>query len=548
MKKRYLDVMEKAISAYSQERIDDYIKEIEENGLPDHGFPRLSANLAILISHGRKKEMTDTMVRMMDLSLQLVPKSCDCDNDFSVRELCTALFALENAGILPSEKSAEWKRSLESFDPEKGYEILVWKKEPEWKCTNVVSFNCLSEFLRCKLCALDADGFLDRQLPRLLADFDENGMFVDKGAPAVYDLVTRINLSHMLLAGYRGKFYGEIRDKLKKAAHCSLKMQSVLGEIPYGGRSNQFLHNEGLTCALFETEAAFAHREGDREMAEKFKAAAKRSLSYIEKWINLDPVSHIKNRFPISELFGCEKYGYFNKYMITLNTWLSIPLLYGDHTIIPTEDWDGSPLCFETSPSFHRFFLKAGDYSLQGDTQGQERYDANGIGRIHKKGCPSPLVLSVPFSGNPRYRIQGENPRDLAIGVWKGNLWESAPETQVTVETCKTEAQSAESRLSVLLSDGSRISERITVTTNGITLSQQGGDGFFLPAIDFDGEEKGEVLWEKDGFTVLFRGFFARYRFLGKAEEEGLYQNRNGSYRVFRVMCDEVKITMGEKR
>ncbi|MBQ3075600.1 MAG: hypothetical protein IJC26_05985, partial [Clostridia bacterium] len=71
---------------------------------------------------------------------------------------------------------------------------------------------------------------------------------------------------------------------------------------------------------------------------------------------------------------------------------------------------------------------------------------------------------------------------------------------------------------------------------------------FLLPAIVTDGENEGSVLWEKDGFSVLYQGHHARYRFLGKAEEMGVYQNRSGLYRFYRVFCDKVHITMGEKR
>ena len=50
MRRLYLDVMEQAAKAYTLEQIDDYIKDVEANGIRDHGFPRLSANLAVLIA------------------------------------------------------------------------------------------------------------------------------------------------------------------------------------------------------------------------------------------------------------------------------------------------------------------------------------------------------------------------------------------------------------------------------------------------------------------------------------------------------------------
>ena len=41
MKQQYLDMMELALSAYTRERIQDYIREVRQGGLTEHGFPRL---------------------------------------------------------------------------------------------------------------------------------------------------------------------------------------------------------------------------------------------------------------------------------------------------------------------------------------------------------------------------------------------------------------------------------------------------------------------------------------------------------------------------
>ena len=46
MKRLYLDIMEKAAKAYTTEQIDKYIKEVENDGIRDHGFPRLPESAA----------------------------------------------------------------------------------------------------------------------------------------------------------------------------------------------------------------------------------------------------------------------------------------------------------------------------------------------------------------------------------------------------------------------------------------------------------------------------------------------------------------------
>ena len=52
-KSRYLDVMEVAVGAYTPERTADYVKRVEKDMIKEHGFHRLTANIGILLAHGR---------------------------------------------------------------------------------------------------------------------------------------------------------------------------------------------------------------------------------------------------------------------------------------------------------------------------------------------------------------------------------------------------------------------------------------------------------------------------------------------------------------
>ena len=54
MKEKYIELMEKALSAYTDEHIQRYFNDVKTNGLTEHGFPRLTANIGILIAHGRR--------------------------------------------------------------------------------------------------------------------------------------------------------------------------------------------------------------------------------------------------------------------------------------------------------------------------------------------------------------------------------------------------------------------------------------------------------------------------------------------------------------
>ena len=52
--KNYIDIMEKVLEAYTVEQIRNYTGTVEENMISEHGFPRLCANIGILVSNGRK--------------------------------------------------------------------------------------------------------------------------------------------------------------------------------------------------------------------------------------------------------------------------------------------------------------------------------------------------------------------------------------------------------------------------------------------------------------------------------------------------------------
>ena len=48
----YIDLMDKVLTAYSDERIREYTERVKQNGIEEHGYPRLAINLGILIAHG----------------------------------------------------------------------------------------------------------------------------------------------------------------------------------------------------------------------------------------------------------------------------------------------------------------------------------------------------------------------------------------------------------------------------------------------------------------------------------------------------------------
>ena len=91
MKERYLDLIDRAVEAYTEDHIARYTREVRENGLTEHGYPRLTADIGILLAHGRHPERLAYFPDMMDLCCREIPLASDrparAGNEFSVKEL-----------------------------------------------------------------------------------------------------------------------------------------------------------------------------------------------------------------------------------------------------------------------------------------------------------------------------------------------------------------------------------------------------------------------------------------------------------------------------
>ena len=94
MKKRYISLMSKALDAYTDGHIKDYFDRVKREGLTEHGFPRLTANMGILISHGIRTELTHLFLEMMEFCCKTIP-TVKAANDFSVKEIIFCIMALE---------------------------------------------------------------------------------------------------------------------------------------------------------------------------------------------------------------------------------------------------------------------------------------------------------------------------------------------------------------------------------------------------------------------------------------------------------------------
>ena len=550
MKQKYIELMTRALSAYTDEHINSYFQRVQTEGLTEHGFPRLTANIGILISHDIRTDLLPLFCHMMDFCCEQIPR-VKAANDFSVREIVFCLLELERMGKLLPEIE-KWKTLLLTIVPENCYNKFATK--PDEAIGNWALFSALSEFARMKLTGCDSEAFIELQLENQLHRLDENGMYCDNlkhdaHQPIIYDLVPRYLFCILMHFGYNGKQRERIDSMLKSTALMTLSMQSVTGEVAFGGRSNQFVHNEGMLAIIFEYEANRYAREGNPELAGKFKAAIARAMQMTEYWLEKAPIRHIKNRFSTETKYGCENYAYFDKYMITTASHIfSAYMLCNDE--IETGEFDDSPATLKTSARFHKLFLRAGGYFAEFDTDADTHYDISGLGRVHRRGAPSPICLSLPCTSSPRYTIDLERSNKLSLcpALCRDGRWElgTSVKTQYELKDLCCDDRHAEAQLVCTFESGEQVEHGYSVSNNGvdITVRGEGEIGYFLPAFVFDGETETQIKVEQNTLEISYLGWVCRYSTSAPILElDRPARNRNGHYRSFMTQgMNEIKI------
>lgn len=550
MKEQYLDIMEKSLEAYTDERIREYIDDVKRNGLTEHGFSRLGVNIGILIAYGRKTELLNTFIEIMDICCDEIPKR-KAQNDFSVREVCCCIMLIDKRKIVSEELLEKWKRRMASFNPWEMYTVVA--KSLETPAGNWAMFAAVSDFVRGVLCGIDTTEFVDWQLASQLPALDCNGMYQDAPPiknPMVYDVIPRQLMSFLLMFGYRGKYAERIEQALDSVSDLALKMQSVTGELPFGGRSNQFIHNEPMLISYFELEATRYARKGNMEKAGKFKAAAELGAKKTLEYLELKPISHIKNRYDIETHIGCEPYGYFNKYMITVASNIYIAYLFADDSIVPTvSEAEKGGYVISTSDNFHKTFLNAGGYFLELDTNADLHYDAKGLGRVHKKDCSSFVCISMPFPATPNYCLEKGNPSAMSICCYAENgeeiLLGAEAQAEYSLLDSKATDDTAEAIFNCKLSESITVKEKYSLSENGLDITLSGAEniGFMLPVFDFDGANNTVVTVNEKSVSTKYNGSVCTYSFNGFLSDDfKFFYNRNGRYRVYSLKGDHLHI------
>ena len=543
-KARYLDLMEMAVDAYTPAHMERYLKDIQAKGIGEHGFPRLTSNLGVLLATGRRTSAHDKALfkTMMDeccrqMSTAKARNGSRVGNDFTVKEIILCLYEVERAKLFPKETTDAWRADIAKVVPQSTYTCIPRHDDPV--AHNWAIFAGASEQLRCHAGLGGDPAFVERQFSGQLRFFDANGMYKDPNQPLVYDGVTRLQLMLALRYGYDGPSRAFLEEQFRKSAEPTLLMQAVTGEIPFGGRSNQFLHNESFWCAVCEWYAGEFKAKGDMTMARRFRAAARRAYESLTYWSASKPLHHVKNRFPRNSRYGCEGYGYFDKYMVTMGSWAFLGYLFADESI-PDADLpaDAEATAFVTTPAFHMTILKAGGYGAQFDAPADGHYDGSGIGRIQRRGAPPPLALSVPFAQKPSYGLDVTNKTPLAIlpGWLRDGKWTYSYGGRYTNLTASAANGKAKMAVDVVRKVEPPLRLACEVSADGvlITLSGEGDLALALPVFEFDGERKTEIRAAERSVGASLDGWTCRYETNGAITDTGLvYGNRNGHYRRY---------------
>lgn len=549
----YISIIDRVFDAYSNQRIIDYIENVKQNGISEHGFPRLTAILGILIAHGKRLHLKDTFCEMMSICCNQFPyikkkNGRHVGNDFSVKEVTSCLLEIEKSEVFDRDTTDAWRKGLAEINPYETYSEIA--PVPPVRIGNWAAFAAASEQARIYAGIGNESAFVENQILSQLFSFDENGMYRDPNEPMVYDFVTRLQLALALYFGFDGKGADELKKNLEKSADLTLRMQSVTGEIPFGGRSNQFLHNEAFYAALCEFYAYYYSKKSEKDKADRFRTAANKAVESILPWLDIEQIHHVKNFYSIDSGIGCEGYAYFDKYMITCASWLYLAHLFSsdsDAEFTGTDHADS--IVFSTSNHFHKVFLKCSDYFVEVDTNADTHYDATGIGRIHKVGCPSALCLSVPFAKEPNYKIDIENPYWLSIcpSVFiddKEHICSANPYYLKLTESSYN-AVSAQATFECHNDEGIVCFLNCKVTDKGITVSAQGKGrvGINIPVFEFDGESYTDIRRDVNTVSVVYNGHICTY----SSENEILctnqkYANRNGHYIRYATYSDDFAI------
>ena len=512
---------------------------------------RFASPGAILLRYGRIPELKETVFRVMDYCCKKLPTLRKKGSpDFWMRELVTALRALE--GIASAEQMAKWKSHLAQVDPETVY----YRVKPDHKdlhtLHNWVVYSSCGEAMRQGYGIgggkwLWGSEFFDIYMAPQLNNFDANGLYRDPNDPFTYDFTTRLQFVAALSFGYNGKLVEPLKKILDKGAKATLLYVTPEGSSPFGGRSALFNFQEGIISALCEYYAVI-YKERDVKLSGAFKRQAHLSALEAKKHFTASKAPfHIKNRFPASTRFGCDKYGHYSVYSLYAASVLGMAALLADDTIaeLPCPAEKGG-YSFEMKKSFFKVFGNAHGHTLQFNFSQDFRNDSVGLGRIMLKNAPYAVLPVLPFTATPSYVVDGRVENASITAVWQDERYNTVNGADGADRWEYVPGKNGDFK-AVQHWKGCRITWDCRFEKSGIAVDIS-LDGKFnnakvtLPLLKFNGET--QYTASADGNTLKIAGITIENRSgSGFVATDKELSNRSGIYRIWQVpLKDKVSL------
>lgn len=585
----YLDLAEKIIRTSAEWQneegmiIDPYMQ-AEANS----GSARFVGGLGQLIRAGRCLDMIDVCVRSYEHCLGRLNEVPTCP-EFWIKELMWGYDALRYR--IEKDRLERWNRIWKSHRAEESYGCVARNLK-----NNFLIFAATGEFFKKQYGFHANNDFIDSSLETLSYDFTEYGMYRDPNDPMAYDLVVRQQMDLMLTGGYQGRQLKVVEEICRRGGLTSLLYQSITGQTPFGGRSNQYHWVEGHFACMCESQAIYYQKLGRPALAGAFKRAARRAALATSAWtLQMEPYRHLKQGFHPELMHGIDSYGNIGVYGLLAASLFGTAYHLADETINETvTPAEIGGYAFDLWPAFHKVFATGNGYHLEIDTKADHHYDSTGLGRIHKTDVWPETALSGSLAKECLYMTHTESNmektdktvkttqaagsrskytdvRSFAIETTKnlvfGPAWRDATGAEIRLADFENEIKDVKMRLLHAderevafeveyhgdLGGCSKVREHYKISAAGIRyevdLEPTSIKPYILtPLIQTDGMETSHMNKKNDRISLVYRG--ARYEIVsghgGQAEilPETAMPNRNALYLTGRIEDNCVIVTL----
>lgn len=517
---------------------------------PHHGHPdqfstaRFVGALGNLIAAGRCDDLRPACVAAYDNCLARLPDHTQSP-EFFIKELMYAHAALKER--VDAATLARWERAWAAHDPRRSYNCVVSGLDH-----NLNVFALAGEFFKRREGLADHTALIEDLLAGQGRHFTPAGMYRDPGDPITYDLVVRQQLDLLLSHGYDGPNADWVREACRRGALASLLMQSVTGQTPFGGRSNQFHFVEAHFACMCEAQARMWRDRGDAVTAGAFKRAGRRAVAMTVPWVlGMKPLRQLKQGFDPALEHGIDSGGYYSVYGLLMASLCATAYHLADDSIpehLTPAELGGYVV--ELFPAFHKVFATCAGYHVELDTRADLHKDATGLGRLHRAGAWPETALSASITATPRYAFAFPAPaRCLAIGpAWTdaqggerrlAELSGEIADVRVTVKEQSERRVAFEVRYEGDLAGAPQVTERYRLDADGLAYesSPEPAHAWLLvPVIIGDGAAEARCVQRDGALEATYRG--TRYEVRGhdvRLTDDPPAGNRNALYRTARI-------------